>query len=313
MRTARRSLVMLLLLAGLSGLLPACSLAAGQPAEPGKLQIYTSFYVLYDLTVKIGGEHVAVYNLVPPGAEPHDWEPEAADLVRLEQADLLVYNGAGMEHWVDKVVGSLDNTDLVLVETTSGLALLEAGHDQDSQDHAETGGRYDPHVWLDPQNALHQLGVIRDALVKADPEHAADYAAASTAPAARLEQLDRAYRDALGQVTRREIVVAHEAFGYLARAYQLEQVGIEGLSAESEPDPARMAEIVDYARLHDVQVIFFEELASPKVAETIAREIGARTAVLNPLEGLAGEQIEAGEDYFSVMEQNLRSLVDALS
>jgi len=309
MRTVRR-IMALLLVALLLGLSTACSAAGGQPADPDKLHVYTSFYVLYDLTAKIGGEHVAVQNLVPPGAEPHDWEPEAADLVRLEQADLLIYNGAGMEHWIDKVVGSLDNQDLMLVETTRSLTLLEAGH---GDDHDEPQGRYDPHVWLDPQNALHQLGAIRDALVQADPEHASAYNAAYDVTSTRLEALDQAYHDALDQVSRREIVVAHEAFGYLAEAYRLEQVGIEGLSSESEPDPARMAEIVDYARQHEIQVIFFEELASPKVAETIAREVGARTAVLNPLEGLAEAQIEAGEDYFSVMEDNLRALVDALS
>lgn len=296
-----------------------------QTKEPDdRLQIVTSFYVLYDLTGKIGGDHVVVTNLVPPGTEPHDWEPEAADIIRLEQADMLIFNGAGMEHWLDKVITALANQDLILVKTTEGMTLLTGSHTHDDEEHEEDedheadedhddDGQFDPHVWLDPQNALHQLGLIRDALITAAPQHADDFNQAYDKYSAELIALDLAFREGLADLPRREIIVAHEAFGYMAHAYDLQQVGIEGLSSESEPDPARMAEIVDFARLHDVQVIFFEELASPKVAEAIAREIGARTAVLNPLEGLTEAQIQAGEDYFSVMRQNLAALIDALS
>ncbi|MDW7658928.1 MAG: metal ABC transporter substrate-binding protein [Bacillota bacterium] len=298
--------------------LTACSQAAQPQETDDRMQIVTSFYVLYDLAGKIGGEHVVVTNLVPPGTEPHDWEPGAADLIRLEQADMLIFNGAGMEHWLDKVITALSNQDLILVQTTDGMTLLSAdsAHDEEGfgeeEDH-DSDGQFDPHVWLDPLNALHQLDLICAALVAADPEHADDYNQAYEQYSAELIALDLAFRQGLAELPRREIIVAHEAFGYMAQAYDLHQVGIEGLSSESEPDPARMAEIVDFARQHDVQVIFFEELASPKVAEAIAREIGARTAVLNPLEGLTKEQIVTGEDYFSVMRQNLDALIDALS
>jgi zinc transport system substrate-binding protein len=305
--------------------LAACEQMKKTQEPDDRLQIVTSFYVLYDLTGKIGGDHVVVTNLVPPGAEPHDWEPEAADLVRLEQADMLIFNGAGMEHWLDKVIAALSNQDLILVQTTDGMTLLTADHahdhehedeDEDEDEHEDEldgDGQFDPHVWLDPRNALHQLGLIHAALVAAAPEYADDFNQAYDRYAAELVALDLEFRQGLADLPKREIIVAHEAFGYMAHAYDLHQVGIEGLSSESEPDPARMAEIVDFARQHDVQVIFFEELASPKVAEAIAREVGARTAVLNPLEGLTQEQILAGEDYFSVMRQNLAALIDALS
>jgi zinc transport system substrate-binding protein len=300
--------------------LAACEQMKKTQEPDDRLQIVTSFYVLYDLTGKIGGDHVVVTNLVPPGAEPHDWEPEAADLVRLEQADMLIFNGAGMEHWLDKVTAALSNQDLILVQTTEGMTLLAAEHahdheDEDEDEHEDehdTNG-FDPHVWLDPLNALHQLGLIHAALVAAAPEYTEDFNQAYDRYAAELIALDLEFRQGLADLPKREIIVAHEAFGYMAHAYDLQQVGIEGLSSESEPDPARMAEIVDFARQHDVQVIFFEELASPKVAEAIAREVGARTAVLNPLEGLTQAQILAGEDYFSVMRQNLAALIDALS
>lgn len=308
-----------LLALGLLVLPLASCTAAGETAEAdGRLRVVTSFYVLYDLTQKIGGEQVIVTNLVPPGTEPHDWEPGTADLQLLENADLLIFNGAGMEHWLDKVLDALSNKDLLLVETTEDMDLLQADHAHDGTEAEETHGESDPeaddpHVWLDPQNALHQLERIRTALTVTDPAHADEFNQAYEQYSAELAALDREFRQGLAGLPRRDIIVAHEAFGYLTHAYGLNQVGIEGLLSESEPDPARMAEIVEFAREHDVQVIFFETLASSKVAETIAREIGARTAVLNPLEGLTEEQLEAGEDYFTVMRQNLAALIDALS
>ena len=309
----------ILLIAGLLVLpLASCTATGETEAADGRLRVVTSFYVLYDLTQKIGGEQVVVTNLVPPGTEPHDWEPGTADLQLLENADLLIFNGAGMEHWLDKVLDALSNKDLLLVETTEDMDLLRADHAHDETEAEETHKDndpepVDPHVWLDPQNALYQLERIRTALAVADPDHADDYNRAYDQYSDELAALDREFRQGLAGLPRRDIIVAHEAFGYLTHAYGLNQVGIEGLLSESEPDPARMAEIVDFARQYDVQVIFFETLASSKVAETIAREIGARTAVLNPLEGLTEEQLEAGEDYFSVMRQNLAALIDALS
>jgi zinc transport system substrate-binding protein len=294
-----------IVLFALSGILLLTGLVAcqGRPSDTGgngKLKVVTSFYVLADFAQKIGADHVEVINLVPPGAEPHDWEPETADLILLETADLLIYNGVGLEHWLDKVAASLTNQDLVLVEASKGIELLS------------TSQMEDPHVWLDPNNVHQMLATIRDALSDQEPAYAADFAAAYANYEKELIELDREFRQGLADLARREIIVAHEAFGYLAQAYDLKQIAIEGLASESEPDPARMAEIVDLARQYDVRVIFYEDLTSPKIAETIAREIGARTDVLNPLEGLTAEQIKAGEDYFSVMRQNLVALLDAL-
>ena len=278
--------------------------------NPGKLQVYTSFFVLYDFARKIGGELIDVANLVPAGTEPHDWEPAAADLVHLETADVLIYNGAGMESWVDQVVDVLANKrQLLAVDTSSGISLLADAHQE-----ADTGTQgYDPHIWLSPVNAGLQMKAIRDALIQADPANRAAYEANYARYAGEIETLDAEFRETLTALPKKEIIVAHQAFGYLCAEYGLVQVAIEGLTADSEPDPARMAEIVDFARKHDVKVIFFEELVSPKVAEAIAEEIQAKTAVLNPLEGLSDEQLAAGDDYFSVMRQNLAALAAALS
>ncbi len=296
-----QKIIILVLTAGicLAGL-AACQKPALESSPNDKLKVVTSFYVLADFAQKIGAEHVEVINLVPPGAEPHDWEPQTSDLVLLESADLLIYNGAGLEHWLDKVVTSLDNQALALVEASQGIELLA------------TSQMEDPHVWLDPNNVRQMLATIAAALADQAPAYAADFAAAYSKYEKMLTELDQEYRQSLAELERREIIVAHEAFGYLARAYGLEQIAIEGLASESEPDPARMAEIVELARQYDVRVIFYEDLTSPKIAETIAREVGARTDVLNPLEGLTAAQIARGEDYFSVMRQNLVALLDAL-
>ena len=153
---------------------------------------------------------------------------------------------------------------------------------------------------------------IKNAFVEADPANKDYYEANYEKYAAEFDALDKQFTETLSQFENRDIIVAHEAFGYLCDAYGLNQVAIEGLNSDSEPDPARMKEIVEFAKEKDIKVIFFEELVSPKVAETIAKEIGAETMVLNPIEGLTEEQLEAGEDYLSVMAQNLEALKVAL-
>ena len=284
---------------------PSASNANGNPSQNGKLSVCTSFYPMYDFAVKIGGDKVNIVNMVPAGTEPHDWEPAAADIAELEKAAVFVYNGAGMEHWAEDVLESLQNRDLIAVEATKGLSLME-GHDEDEDE------SYDPHVWLDPLNAKKEMENIKNAFAEADPGSKDYYEANYAKYAAEFDTLDKEFKDTLSALPKKEIVVSHEAFGYLCAAYGLSQVGIEGLSPDSEPDPARMAEIIDFAKGHEVKVIFFEELVSPKVAETVANATGAETAVLNPIEGLSDEQLAAGDDYFTVMRQNLKMLKTAL-
>lgn len=284
---------------------PAASPSSSAPAE--KLNVYASFYAMYDFAEKVGGDRVKVTNLVPAGTEPHDWEPATTDIRALERADVLVCNGASMEGWVDKVVGSLENKKLVAVEASKGIDLM-AGHAEEG----EEATQYDPHVWLDPENAKKELANIRDAFGQADPDGKGAYEANYETWAAKFDDLDKEYRDAVSGLPRKDIVVSHQAFGYLCRAYGLNQVPIEGLSADAEPDPKRMSEIIDFVKKNDVKYIFFEELVSPKVAETVASETGAKTVEFNPLEGLSDEEQAAGKEYVSVMEQNLQVLKEAL-
>ena len=295
----------------------APNLAAKTEAMESKkmLKVMASFYPMYDFAAKIGGDKAEVITMVPSGTEPHDWEPAAADIRNLEEADLFIYSGAGMEHWVDDVLASLDNKDLISVEASEGVALRDGhrhSHEDEGAVEPEEEGQYDPHVWLSPLNAEKEMENIKNAYIKADPDNRDYYEANYELYASRFADLNQKFKDTLSSLPNKDIVVSHEAFGYLCDAYGLNQVGIEGLSPDSEPSPARMAEIIDFVRANHVRVIFFEELVSPKVAETIAKETGSSVQVLNPLEGLSDEELESGADYFSVMEENLKRLEAAL-
>lgn len=297
--------------------LSACSTKNTIRSGGEKVSVYTSFYIMYDFTQKIAGDRAEIINMVPAGTEPHDWEPTPKDIAGLYSADLFIYNGCGMESWAEKVVETLNSPSLVVVEASRNIKEREpAEHDHDHSDDSESHSHgeegHDPHVWLDPQNAKIQMEAIKDGLIQVDPINSKYYEENFIFYAKKLDDLDRLYKEAVLEFSRKDIVVSHEAFGYLCDAYGLVQVAIEGISSESEPTPAKMAQIIKFVRENDVKVIFFEELASPKVAEAIARETGAKTDLLNPLEGLSDENLKAGKDYFSVMEENLEALKRAL-
>ena len=315
---AAAALLGALVLAGCSGSAGnGASQAAPAPAEDAKVKVVTSFYAMQDFATKVGGDHVEVTNLVPAGTEPHDWEPSPTDIATIQDADLLVYNGASMEGWVDDTLESMGDQAPTSVKASDGIE-LRAGDEHEHEHEAEEGhdhdhGTYDPHVWLSPENAKKELENIKNALVEVDPEHKDDYEANYEKYAAEFDQLDQEFAEKLSAAPNKTIVVSHEAFGYLADAYGLTQVAITGMDAEGEPDAQTMAQIIDQVKASGVKYIFSEDLVSPKVAQQIADATGAECVVLNPLEGLTDEQIAAGDDYVSVMESNLDELVKALS
>jgi zinc transport system substrate-binding protein len=252
-----------------------------------------AFYPLAYAAEQIGGPQVDVVNLTPPGTEPHDVELSARDIERVRSADFVFYIGSGFQPALED---ALDGSQAAAVDLLEGLRLREAADAQEDLD-------VDPHVWLDPLRYAEMSDRIGRALGR--PEQAAKFRA-------QLESLDREYEAALSQCTRREIVTSHAAFGYLAEGYRLEQIAITGLSPEAEPTPRKLEDVVDEVRMHGATTVFFETLVSPRLAETVARETGASTAVLNPLEGLTEEELAGGEDYFSLMHANLKTLRQAL-
>ncbi len=299
--------------------------------ETAKLQVKTSFYPMYEFTRQVAGDLAEVENLIPPGVEAHDWEPTPQDMAGITEADVLVYNGAGMEGWVDQVLESIQGTGVSAIEASKGIEIMEGtahshdhgeegdhSHDEHAHEHAEEGhhhhhGGLDPHVWLSPAMAVKQVRNIEAGLAEAAPEHREAFKANADAYVTKLEALDKEFRDGLKDAKRKDFITQHAAFGYLAREYGLTQVPIAGLSPDQEPSAAQMAEVIEFAKEHDVKTIFFETLVSSNVAETIASEIGASTSVLNPIEGLTDEDTAANLDYIAIMRQNLEALQKALN
>lgn len=307
LRLFKKSVTMLavsgLMLSGCGAATQTASDTAAQKSD-NKIKVITTFYPMYDFAKNIAGDHADVTALIPSGVEPHDWEPTQKDIEAIAKADVFVYNG-GVESWVADTLKSVNNEKLQVVEASQGIALMEGIEEE--HDHL------DPHVWLDPVFAQKQVRTIEAALEQADPNHKDDYKKNADAFISKLQALDKEYRDTLSSAKRKEFVTQHAAFGYLAKRYGVKQIPIAGLSPDVEPSPSELVEIVHFAKEHQVKTIFFETLVSPKVAETVAKEIGAKTAVLNPIEGLTEEEKANNLDYLGIMKKNLNELAKALN
>ncbi|HEX6873585.1 MAG TPA: metal ABC transporter substrate-binding protein [Micromonosporaceae bacterium] len=301
-----------LTLAGVALLtLSGCGLAGG--SNGGGRSVVAAFYPLQYVAEQIGGSRVTVTNLAPPGSEPHDLELSPRQLMELSDAALVLYL-AGFQPAVDEAVRlnaasrALDAAGVVpLVEraAASGAAAEPgAGHAGE----ADQSGP-DPHLWLDPTRLASVGDAVAARLASIDPDGATGYRERAASLRRTLADLDAEYSAGLRSCQRREIITSHTAFGYLADRYRLTQVGITGLSPESEPTPQRLAQVAAEARRTGATTIFFESLVSPRVAEAIASEIGAKTAVLDPIEGLSPGSTD---DYVSVMRRNLSALRTAL-
>ncbi len=303
----------LLLVSMIVLILAACSNDTSEKEDDGKLKIMTTFYPMYEFTKNIAGDKADVELLIPSMIEPHDWEPTPKDIGNIQKADLFVYNSDDMETWVSDITASIDSSDVSVVEASKGIKLIEedeeAEESEEEHEHEhEHSHQADPHVWLSPVLAQQEVQTITDALVKVDPDNKAYYETESSKYIKKLKALDEEYKTELKGITSNEFITQHTAFSYLAKEYGLVQVPIAGLSPDEEPSAAKLAELKKFAEEHEINVIYFEELTSSKVAETLANELGADTEVLNALEGLSDEQQKAGEDYITVMEENLKQL-----
>lgn len=325
----RRAAVAALSTAALAGLLlSACGDDDPTASGGDGPAVAAAFYPLAFVTQQVAGDHATVANLTQAGGEPHDLELTARQVGEISDSDLVVYL-AGFQPSVDEAVEQ--NAEDRAVDVAGLVELLDDPEDEHGDEHAEDehageetehsdehaededheGHDHgdlagDPHIWLDPTNLEPIAGAIADRLAEADPDHADDYHANADALTAELEALDGEFEAGLAQCTQRVIVVAHEAFGYLAHRYDLEQVGISGIDPEAEPSPERLAEVHDVVRAEGVTTIFYERLVSPDVAETLASDLGVEAAVLDPIEGLTDDT--ADQDYFSLMRANLETL-----
>jgi zinc transport system substrate-binding protein len=314
---------------------PADSPSSAAATEGGSgLKVMASFYPLQYVTEQVGGNLVNVESLTPPGTEPHDLELSPASVAALESAAAVVYL-SGFQPAVDEAIKQASPARVLDVseeatlpaghseeehaaETpTAGAATEEAHADETEEAHAgETEGAHageesaqDLHFWLDPERLSHTAHAVAEELGKADPANAAAYEANAETLSGKLTTLDEDFKKGLATCETRTIVVSHEAYGYLANKYELKQAGISGLAPDTEPSPARLAEIGQVVKDEGVTTIFTETLVNPKVAETFAGDLNVKTAVLDPLEGLADES----SDYEKVMRSNLEALRTALN
>jgi zinc transport system substrate-binding protein len=272
----------------------------GPAAPPAKPLVVATIYPLWEFSRQVAGDRAEVVSLVPPGVEPHDWEPSARDVSQVQRATVFVHTGTSLDAWAQKLLADAPGRRTVVVDAGRGLSLIVAG------------GATDPHVWLDPALARSQVQAIAAGLEQADPAGAAIYGENARAFVAKLDALDQAFAAGLADCARREIVTSHAAYAYLARRYRLTQVPVMGLAPEAEPSPADLAAIVKKARRLKVTHIFFEPLVSPRLAETLSREIGATPLLLNPVEGVSREEAAAGAGYLELMRADLTNLRTAL-
>jgi zinc transport system substrate-binding protein len=285
----------------LIGALAGCS--GSSAGTRGTVSVVASFYPLAEAAEQVGGTAVSVTNLTAPGVEPHDLELTPQQIAAISTADVVLYLGGGFQPAVEDALTDATGTT---VDVSADLRSLPVPGGSDASLSA------DPHVWLDPVLYGDIVRTTEQALAGASPSNAAAFEANAAAFDARLRALASEYRTGLGDCARNVIVTSHAAFGYLAQRFGLQQESISGLSPEAEPTPDRLAELKALVERDGVTTIFTEELVSPKVAETLAQETGATTAVLNPLESLTPDEVSAGDDYASVMQQNLSELRTAL-
>ncbi len=270
-----------------------------------KILIGTSFHPLAEFAEKIGGNRIEVFNLTPPGADPHEFEPAARDIARLHSAHAFFHMGAGIDPWADH----LNLSNVISVRMTDLFNLMET---DDEHEHEGHGHEEDPHIWLDPVLAKSMVEIIRDTLIEVDEEGRKEYEKNADVTFLKLDELHKKYRRSLSACELDHLVISHASIGYLAHRYDFHMISVSGLSPEEEPSPKRMAEISDIIKKENIDHIFFETTMSPAIAETIARETGAELLIFNNLESLSEKDIAEGKDYFSVMESNLELIKTAL-
>ncbi len=304
-------------LAAIATLIPLAMIATlytGRPAlqdrqEQEKITVVASFYPLYEFASKIVGDRAEVSSLVPAGAEPHDWELTAEDVSRGRAADMLIINGAGFERWVNDLEAKF------IVNTSEGI---EFNYEEENEagtanEHGHEGNGVNPHIWLDPMLAKHQVDKIRDAMTRSDPANADYYNQNAVRFTTELDSLDAFIRSELASCDKLDFIAFHDAFIYFSERYGLMQHSIQGVSPEGEILPQTIQQIIELANGLDINVIYSEDLIDSRLADTIANEIpDGKVLVLSPIEGVSEEEQAAGIGYIDKMKQNIVNLKEGL-
>lgn len=312
----KKNLSILAVVTSLGLILTGCS-SSDDTSDAAGIKVVAAMYPLEFVATAIGGDLVNVENFTPPGVEPHDLELTPSQVVKLDDADLLLFI-SGFQPALEEAAqqsAPANSLDLLSVDGLNLLSATEDGHNHGAEEshegeeaHSDEELVSDPHVWLDPERLIVVAKAVASKLSEVDPKNSSVFESNLAAFVTQLEALDKNFTTGLASCERDLIVTSHAAFGYLADAYGLTQEAIAGLSPESEPTPKRLNEIGKEAKADGTTTIFFETLASPKVAQTLASDLNIEAAVLDPIEG-----ISEGQTYFSIMESNLKALRKALN
>lgn len=269
----------------------------------GKIKVVVSFNAMRELAEAVGKDKIEVKTMIPDGTEPHDFEPRARDIENLYNSKLFIYNGFGMEPWVDKTIESVDSKDLVVVDTSNGFEPIKST----DKDQVKAHGEIDPHLWLSLKGAETQAKNIRDALIKVDPSSQMFYEKNYQEFSDKLEVLYNNYLEKFKTVSNKNFVTGHAAFAYLCRDFGLKQNSVEDVFAEGEPSAKKLKELIEYCKDNKIKTIFVEEMVSSKISDTLAKEVNAKVEKINTI-----ESAEDNKSYIDIMTENLEKVYNSI-
>ncbi|GEK34896.1 metal ABC transporter solute-binding protein, Zn/Mn family [Kurthia sibirica] len=318
-----KKLLMLSLVAILALFTAACGNNTTKK-DASKLSVYTTVYPLQYFTERIGGNHVEVESIYPPGSNEHTFEPTQQDMMKIADSKLFFYIGLGLEGFVTNAKKTLANEDVTMVETTAHVdeklfatstATKDDHHEEEDHDHSEEGhshGNVDPHVWLSPIISQELAASIKDNLIKKDPKNKEDYTKNYNKLIIDLKQLDADFTEMAQQAKTDTFFISHASFGYIAGTYGLHQQAISGLNSQQEPSQQELTKIASKAKKDNINYILFEQNVSSKLSEVIQKDVGAQSLTVNNLSVLTKEDIAAKKDYLTIMHETIKTFQKAL-
>lgn len=276
-----------------------------------KIKVYTTVFPVYDFAKNIGKDKIDLNYIIPPGTEPHDYEITPKVLKDIQDADLLIKNGLGIDSFVDKIESE---SNLKVVVATKGIEPLSYedkkmnNHSHEENDDNHKHGEYDPHVWLDVDLAIKECENIKKALIEADEKNKTYYENNYNEYVHNLEKIRDKYDSELSNIKNNKIIVSHDAYGYLCEKYNIEQISVTGITPNQEPSLSKVSEISNFAKTNNIGYILFDGLVNPKIAQTIANEANIKTETLYSIDGVTKQDFDHDEDYISLMNKNLDTL-----